>query len=230
MIKNRLRKIIHKRYRVSFSKSGEDLQVYKLLRGSKGMYLDIGCFEPITFSNTYFFYLRNWSGLVVDPNPRLKEMFQKVRPKDIFINKGISSSAGVLKYYQLPRKLSSMNTFNYEFLEKNGLVNQIENEIEIPLTTICQLSEEFDLSNKIDFMDVDVEGLDLEVLSSNNWERLRPKIVMVETDSSIETDIVGDIYNFLKERDYFLISKMVQSSSGAGNLIFMRNESKKDLI
>lgn len=226
MIKDKLRKFIHARYRISFSKAGEDIQLYKLLNTSKGRYLDIGCFEPITFSNTYFCYLRGWSGVVVDPNPELEKLFNTHRPLDKFINKGISSEPGMLKYYMLPYSMSSMNTFDYGFLEKNDLVKFIQREIEVPIVTMKSLVEENNLLDGVDFLDVDVEGLDLEVLESNDWETFRPNLVMVETEKSIEEDLSSDVYSLLKSKDYSLLSKLVQSSSGFGNLIFVKNEFK----
>ncbi|SFT40747.1 methyltransferase, FkbM family [Algoriphagus locisalis] len=226
MIKDKLRRIIHARYRVSFSKAGEDIQLRKLLNTAKGKYLDIGCFEPVTFSNTYFFYLRGWSGVVVDPNPELETLFKAQRPLDKFINKGISSEPGILKYYMLPYKMSSMNTFDYSFLEKNDLVKFIQNEIEVPLVTMKSIVQENNLLDGVDFLDVDVEGLDLEVLSSNDWELFRPKLVMVETEKSVEEDLSSDVYKLMISKDYSLLSKLVQSSSGTGNLIFVKNEFK----
>lgn len=225
-VKDLLRTLIYSRYRVSFSKSGEDIQLFKLFNKLNGGYLDIGCFEPITFSNTYFFYLRGWNGYVIDPNPDLLSKFDIVRPKDRFINRGISSASGVLKYYMLPQKLSSMNTFDYSFLEKNNLVSKIEREIEVPLSSLEELVEEFGLGSSIDFMDVDVEGLDFEVLQSNNWEKFRPSVVMVETDLSITEDLSSPITKLLEDKEYKLLAKLVQNPNGSGNLIFCRKDFK----
>jgi FkbM family methyltransferase len=221
-LKDKLRLIVNRRYRISFSKSGEDIQLYKLLGKSQGMYLDIGCFEPITYSNTYHFYLRGWSGIVVDPNPELAERFRKIRPNDTFVNVGISQNPGKLKYYMLPRKMSSMNTFDYGFLEEKKLTNYIEKEIEVPLLRVEDLVQEYKLQGKIDFMDVDVEGLDYQVLMSNDWDSFRPNIVMVETDQTIEEDMEGEVYQLMKSQKYNLLGKMVQTSDGSGNLIFSR--------
>jgi len=221
-LKDKLRLIVNKRYRISFSKSGEDIQLYKLLGKSQGMYLDIGCFEPITYSNTYHFYLRGWSGIVVDPNPELAEKFKKIRPKDTFVNVGISQNPGILKYYMLPRKMSSMNTFDYGFLEEKNLTNYIEKEIEVPLLRVEDLVQEYKLQGKIDFMDVDVEGLDYQVLMSNDWNSFRPTIVMVETDQTIEEDMEGEVYRLMKSLKYNLLGKMVQTANGSGNLIFSK--------
>lgn len=86
-MKNKIRELIFKRYNVSFSKSGDDIQLNKLINStSSGVYVDIGCWHPIKASNTYFFYLRGWKGLCIDPNPELKILFEKFRPTDKFIN------------------------------------------------------------------------------------------------------------------------------------------------
>lgn len=221
-VKDKLRLLVNKRYRISFSKSGEDIQLYKLLGKATGKYLDIGCYEPVSFSNTYHFYLRGWSGIVVDPNPELVERFKKIRPNDIFVNKGISQSPGTLKYYMLPKNMSSMNTFDYKFLIEKNLLDKIEKEIEVPLISIEDLVNEHKLHDKIDFMDIDVEGMDFQVLLSNNWDQFRPKLVMIETDKSIEEDIEGEVYALMKFHKYKLLAKMVQTDNGSGNLIFSR--------
>lgn len=220
--KDRIRLLINKRYRISFSKSGEDIQLYKLLGKSIGKYLDIGCFEPVTFSNTYHFYLRGWSGIVVDPNPELVDRFKSIRPNDIFINKGISHCQGFLKYYMLPKSMSSMNTFDYKFLTEKNLLDKIEKEINVPLVTIEDLVDEYKLYDKIDFMDIDVEGMDFQVLLSNNWDKFRPKLVMIETEKSIEEDLAGEVYSLMKFHNYKLLAKMVQTDNGSGNLIFSK--------
>ncbi|NVK52991.1 MAG: FkbM family methyltransferase [Flavobacteriaceae bacterium] len=223
-LKSRLRTWINSRYRVSFSKSGEDIQLFKLLNKFEGKYLDIGCFEPITFSNTYFFYLKGWNGYVVDPNPKVNGMFSKIRPKDTFIQRGVSSESGKMTYYMLQRNLSSMNTFNYDFLVSNNLTDFIESQIEVPICTLEELVDDYNLYNHIDFLDVDVEGLDFEVLKSNNWDKFRPSLIMVETDLSLEEDLKSPIYQLLKEKDYKILAKLVQSNTGSGNLLFSRSD------
>lgn len=225
-IKTFFRTLIYSRYNVSFSKSGEDIQLYKLFNRSGGQYLDIGCFEPVTFSNSYFFYLRGWNGFVVDPNPQFQTKFTKVRPKDKFINRGISSHSGVLTYFMLPQKMSSMNTFDYNFLVKNNLESYIEKEVKVPMSSLEELIDEFKLGNSIDFLDVDVEGMDYEVLVNNNWEKFRPSVIVVETDKELAHDLHSDITHLLEDKEYKLLAKMVQCTNGSGNLIFCRKDYK----
>ena len=111
---HKLKEIIYRRYRISFSNSGDDIQLLKLIGSSRpGFYLDIGCWDPIRHSNSYFFYLRGWRGICVDANPSMQPKFNKFRPNDIFINKGVGdSSKKTLDYYKLDDLKSDMNTFD----------------------------------------------------------------------------------------------------------------------
>ncbi len=77
----------------SYSQSGEDVVVDSILnRQKKGFYVDIGAFHPKVFSNTYLFYKRGWRGVCVEPNPEAKWKFEMVRPRDTFVNVGVTSS------------------------------------------------------------------------------------------------------------------------------------------
>ena len=77
-------------YNGTFSDDGEDSILYKyFLEFKKGNYIDIGANHPIIGSNTFFFYLKNWRGICIDPLPFLKKKYRFFRPFDLFINSGI---------------------------------------------------------------------------------------------------------------------------------------------
>ncbi|MCF8272801.1 MAG: hypothetical protein K9I95_03120 [Flavobacteriaceae bacterium] len=106
-IKIRLKEFIYKRYNISFWQGGgDDIQLNKLLkRDSKGVFVDIGCWHPTKGSNTYYFYLRGWKGICIDPNPQLGDLYKLYRPKviqietDLPIKKDVSSE--IVKYLEL---------------------------------------------------------------------------------------------------------------------------------
>ncbi|MFV8440714.1 hypothetical protein [Flavobacterium sp. LB2P44] len=124
MILERLKRIIRRRYNISFSKSGDDIQLMKLINSNNpGVYVDIGCWHPIKSSNTYFFHLRKWKGICIDPNPELKSLYEKFRPEDNFVNVGIGNSNITLDYYMFEE--SSMNTFSCDFIKKYNLESKI---------------------------------------------------------------------------------------------------------
>ena len=218
----KLKRFIRQRYNISFSKSGDDIQLMKLINNNApGVYVDIGCWHPIKASNTYFFHLRKWKGICIDPNPELKALYNKFRKSDIFINAGISDSETALKYYMLNE--SSMNTFSYDFIEKNGLASQIINTISVPVYNLKDiLDQNLRQNERLDFFDVDVEGLDLEVLKTNDWNKYRPKVVVVESNISIKHEFDSELVKYLELQNYKLIGKSIINGD-LGNLFFLSN-------
>lgn len=202
----------------SFSQSGEDMVVDSILgRPKKGFYVDIGAFHPKIFSNTYLFYKRGWRGICVEPNPEAKWKFGLVRPRDVFVNVGVSlftsdsdqsnfsarlapstgaslrqnstAPASVRKNNNNPEQLQyfvfeegAVNTFSAKQAEENKKVGRkLIKVIKIPVRSMQGILDEYlPKGQKIDILNVDVEGMDLAVLQSNNWKKYRPKIIIAE--------------------------------------------------
>lgn len=220
MIQN-LKEIIYKRYNISFSKSGDDIQLFKLINSHKpGLYVDVGCWHPIKASNSYFFHLRKWKGICIDANPELESLYRKYRKNDTFLNCGVGTSNIDLTFHFLNDSYSSMNTFNLDFIKSEGLENQIKKSVEIPVLNLAEILENnIKSSDRIDFFDIDVEGNDLDVLKSNDWVKFRPKIVMVETTQPLRFDFDSKINSYMGNVGYSLIGKSVINGN-LGNLFF----------
>lgn len=210
-MKDKIKEFIFKRFNVSFSKSGEDIQLKKLISNTTpGVYLDIGCWHPIKASNTYYFYLRGWKGLCIDPNPELEKLYKKYRPKDNFINCAIGDDLQNYKYYMLEDHYSSMNTLDFDFIKKHDLVDRIKNTIDVPAFSLKKiLDENIKENDRLDFFDIDVEGFDMEVLKTNDWVKYRPKIVVIETDLCLKDDLNSEIVSYLESKNYRLIGKSI---------------------
>lgn len=221
-VKDFLNDLLGAKLNISFARSGDDVQLMKLINNSKpGVYVDIGSWHPKIASNTYYFYLRNWKGICVDPNPKLKEEYNSLRPKDIFINAGVGTAAGNLEYYMFSE--SSMNTFSLDFIQKNKLESKIVNTLKVPVLSLKEILDKYiSPSDRLDFFDIDVEGFDLDVLKSNDWELYKPKIIVIESDLSIEMDIESDIVTYLKSVNYRLLGKSIIKGN-LGNLFLIKN-------
>ena len=221
-VKDFLNDLLGAKLNISFARSGDDVQLMKLINNSKpGVYVDIGSWHPKIASNTYYFYLRNWKGICVDPNPKLKEEYNSLRPKDIFINAGVGTEAGNLEYYMFSE--SSMNTFSLDFIQKNKLESKIVNTLKVPVLSLKEILDKYiSPSDRLDFFDIDVEGFDLDVLKSNDWELYKPKIIVIESDLSIEMDIESDIVTYLKSVNYRLLGKSIIKGN-LGNLFLIKN-------
>ena len=171
-------------YAPSFSSAGEDMMLRHLLGSDKmsGFYVDVGAFHPTLFSNTYFFYLNGWRGINLEARPGSKKLFDKVRPRDTNLEIGISRERGELTYYFIAEN-SPMNSFSPDFLKQIRMLEHVKQKIPIATLPLAEVFERhLPPGQAIDFMNVDVEGHDLEVLESNDWLRFRPKVIVVEDE------------------------------------------------
>lgn len=169
--------------RVSYSQFAEDLLATTLLgyERTDGYYVDVGCFHPIRFSNTYIFYRRGWRGVCIDPSPAARRAWKRMRPRDVFKNVGIASSPGELLYlssssYPACNKLVALG-------EAGRLDGSIfDRELRVPVQRLEVVLEHTigTAGPSVDLMSVDCEGRDLDVLRSNNFERFRPRVMIVE--------------------------------------------------
>ncbi|WP_081712573.1 FkbM family methyltransferase [Flavobacterium limnosediminis] len=223
-IKEYIRRIIYQRYNISFSKSGEDMQLKQLLKvNRKGVYVDIGCWDPVKASNSYYFHLRGWKGICIDPNPKMQELFAQKRKSDIFVNRAVGLGNEKLTYYMLEDSLSSMNTLDFNFIQHHQLEDKVVAKKEIQTVSLQSVLEQYIKDGElIDFLDVDVEGFDLEVLQSNDWERFRPKVILIETNNFLNEDFNSDVSLYLMNKNYSLLSKTLIHKK-LGNLFFIDN-------
>ncbi|MBT8534598.1 FkbM family methyltransferase [Polynucleobacter paneuropaeus] len=199
------------RGRISFSQEGEDLilaRIFESLGVKKGFFVDIGAHHPYRFSNTYYFYRRGWAGINIDPRPGTKKLFNFFRPRDITIECGISSIESSLTYYSFNEP--ALNTFSREEAHsKKSSKYKVINEIQISVTTLKKvLDGHLPMGAQIDFMSIDVEGFDYEVMYSNDWLKYRPTIIAIELlNASIERLGVHPTAEILFENDYRLLAK-----------------------
>jgi FkbM family methyltransferase len=207
-IKNKF--FFNKHKSISYSQEGEDLILERYFENvSTGFFIDIGAHHPKRFSNTFLLYKKGWRGINIDPMPGIMKLFNKIRPNDINLEIGISKIENILTYYIFNE--TALNTFNKEEANFKANLNPtkffIERKIQINTYPLYLILDKYLInSNKIDLMTVDVEGLDMEVLASNDWSKYRPKIILVE---ELRTNINmllsnSEIYNFLKSHNYSL--------------------------
>ena len=199
---------------IAYSQEGEDLLLAKLFgQKMKGFFVDVGAHHPKKYSNTYLFYKRGWRGINIDPLPGIMKEFEKERPGDINLELGISDTPGKLVYYMFQEP--ALNTFSKEVAdgrvrEKEGVVDSTK-EIEVKKLEDV-LNEKLSPGQKIDLLSIDVEGFDLQVLYSNNWQKYRPYVVIVEClGFAIEDLLKSEVYGFMKKNEYSFFAKTVGS-------------------
>ena len=194
----------------SRSQEGEDLILANYFKNrEKGFYIDVGAHHPFRFSNTHFFYKKGWMGINIDATPGSMRLFRKYRPRDINIEIPISNSHKKIDYFIFDEP--ALNSFSSK-LSKDRAAHtkyKIEKIIKLEPKKLSEiLNEKLPSNKKIDFMSVDVEGFEYEVLVSNNWDKYKPQYLLVEilkTDS--EALVNNKVYIFLKRRGYNVVNR-----------------------
>lgn len=194
---------------VTYAHMGEDrIARHYLGRKHDGFYVDVGAHHPVHLSNTWLLYRRGWRGINLDPTPGSMRAFRRMRPSDINLELAIAASAGTAKFHLFEDP--SLNTFSAELAEQHAGRSRPSGIVEVRQLPLAQvLDEHVPQGQTIDFLSVDVEGLDLEVLRSNDWERHRPALVMVEDLEA--RDLIAaassELARFLSQQGYRPLAK-----------------------
>lgn len=178
-------------YKKSYSQCGEDLIVrhmFDFLKITSPTYLDIGAHHPQYLSNTFLFYELGASGVNIEPDPTLFREFPKQRSRDTNLNIGISNIEGELPFYVM--SVPTLNTFSEADAQAavaQGRV-KIDKVLPVKVRPINAVLSETLGKAPLDFLSIDVEGLDFAILSSMDFGLWRPKVICAETITYSETN------------------------------------------
>jgi len=184
----------------SYAHSGEDLFILKKFKNKKGFYVDVGCHHPTRLNNCHLLYKNGWNGINIDISKFSITLFNLIRKKDININIAVSLKQKKVRYYY--DKLMSL----YISLNKRKELNRSREINSDTLTSIIDKTRY--LNKKIDFLSIDAEGKDFEVLRSLNFKKYDPKYICIEIYSNniLNFNIKNNkIYKFLKDKNYKLL-------------------------
>lgn len=198
IIKRFIKKITRKAGVRTYAQYGEDVIVagiFSTLGLETPRYIDIGTHHATNLSNTYFFYTQGSCGVCIEPSPTLAAAIATSRPRDIVRAVGVGPLLqDPIPYYVLTAQ--TMNTFS----KKNALhtlnnpqlygTQKIEATLSIPIISINTLFEEY-IHDYGDFVSIDTEGGDEEIIAAIDFSKYRPKVVCVETISQTEE---GELY------------------------------------
>jgi hypothetical protein len=198
--------IRHKSYlrRIQYSQWGEDQFINEFFKDKKnGIYLDIGCFHPVMYSNTCLLHRKGWRGINIDINPTSIDLFNIIRPKDTNLCTTINETKETFKvYYDDP--FSPVNTLDKQFYEKlENKFNKDEKKLTVESKSMKEILNISKIDGCIDFINLDVEGMDYKILKNLDLKQLKPKLISIETH-----DVDGS-----KSKDFESIVKLMKESS-----------------
>jgi FkbM family methyltransferase len=192
----------------SYSQCGEDLIVafaLNLIHGSRPKtYLDVGANHPFHLSNTALLYTQGGSGILVEPDPYFAELLRRKRPRDKVLQCGVHfSGEEKADFYILDSP--TLNTFSRQEMERYvAMGHKLTQKLAVNLKSINAILE---MAGTLDFMNLDIEGLDKAILEMIDWSKHRPTCVCVETityEKQQEPKKQSNIIQFMQSQSYFL--------------------------
>ena len=220
-----LKKLRPKKYYLrSYSQCGEDLIVrfiFSDLRINKPSYIDIGAHHPFQYNNTAHFYEQGSSGINIEPNIFFFNQIEKNRKRDINLNIGVASIPGNRLYYHINH--STLNTFSTDIASGYASEGDIKIEKSEPIEVrpLSMIFERYFNNKCPDFLSIDVEGNEFEILKSLDFDKFSPKVICAETISfSTKGQGVKNIplIDFIQSKGY-----SIYADTGI-NTIFSHNE------
>ncbi len=187
-----------RRIKCCYSQYGEDalIGVITRSRDQPGVYVDVGCFEPISLSNTYMLYRQGWQGIAIDPNADMAPLWRRHRPRDKFICSAVGEQAGRMGFRKNPK-----------FPNESHLDSTVS-AFTVPVRRLDEiLATELPQGTAIDVMSIDCEGFDLSVLRSGDFERFRPRVLVVEDPTRGQSELAAHVQSL----DYTLTGMTVMS-------------------
>jgi FkbM family methyltransferase len=165
---------------ISYAQNFEDIMLWRALKNIKnGFYIDIGAADPVIDSVSKLFYDNGWKGVNVEPEISYYEKLKTHRQDEIILNLGVSDSIQKIKFYQF--EIKGLSTCNLDVVKMHLLEDLIKPiEQEIPTISMDSLLEKSH-GKDIQWLKIDVEGYEKNVLQSWKNSEIRPWIILVES-------------------------------------------------
>jgi FkbM family methyltransferase len=198
---------IIKIFRIFYSQFGEDivLKGFILRNITDGFYVDVGCYHPKKYSNTYQLHKKGWRGINIDLDRLKIKAFNWARPEDHNVTAAVSDQKSTVKVYNFGH-YSLDSTLDEHTAFKNR--EKIEGVREVETRTLSEIIESSPFAGRqIDLLSIDTEGHDLNVLKSLDFEKYKPRLVIIETHlMNMDQIMESELYKFLKKNGYYLIN------------------------
>jgi FkbM family methyltransferase len=164
---------------LSYTQNMEDTHLWIAFGGRHhGTYVDIGAGHPIADNVSFFFYERGWGGIVVEPQRNLFDLYAQLRPRDTAVAALIGTQSGEADFHVFD-SFHGLSTTSAVHADAAKALGAPSRTIKVPMITLAELCAKHRLA-EIDFLKIDVEGAEADVLKSGDWKRFRPKAVVVE--------------------------------------------------
>ncbi len=170
---------------VTYAQNREDIIIDWFFKDRKtGFYIDIGAGNPDIDTVTKLFYNKGWNGINVEPIDHIYRYINKRRKRDINLNIGVSNKSGKLSFreYGTDGLSTFSNEMKEDYLDHPDNVTSKFIDYQVDVVTLSQIFKEHAKSIRVQFLKVDVEGYEYEVLAGNDWKKNRPELLCIEAN------------------------------------------------
>jgi FkbM family methyltransferase len=187
---------------LSYAQNLEDYHLSLAFAGqTTGTYIDVGAGHPIADNVSFWFYERGWHGIVVEPQPELAALYERLRPRDLAVRGLVGRQCAEIDFYAVER-LHGLSTTVEHLAKKAKALGADYQTVRMPVTTLANLCERHEVGS-IDFLKIDVEGSEGDVLFGGDWKRFRPKVIVVEAVTPVSSEPAWQDWEpFLLARGY----------------------------
>ena len=167
-----------KQLMISFAQNREDVLIDRVFRKPSGFFIDVGAGHPVLESLTKFFSLTGWRGINIEPAPTCFAELARDRPNDINLRLAVGRMRGTATFHILQN--SAMSTISATQLaslspgERKG-----EQRVQVEVRTLADICAEF-VTGEIDFLKIDAEGAEGDIIAGADWQRFRPRLLVIE--------------------------------------------------
>lgn len=169
----------------SFAQQGEDLILDRVLTHvlrkdvfEPHTYVDVGAYDAIDHSVTYLLYLRGWKGVVFDPSLSTQKSFERWRKRDVFVNAVVGNQDGVDVDFYIPKRALSDQSLASTKYPSSEQINDFDKLVFRQVNLNSELRRQG--LTKIDVLNIDVEGAELEILKNLDFDFFKPSVIAVE--------------------------------------------------
>jgi FkbM family methyltransferase len=186
-----------------YSQFGEDRLLASIFASTgKGLCIEVGANDGINDSTTYYFEQQGWDCLLVEPNPELCRAIRSVRRARVFECAASAAEGSATLYVaegaERAHGVSSLGVDEHAARRISDF-GFVARPLQVPTRRLDDILEEAGVTRSPDFITIDVEGHELEVLKGFSIDRWKPLIIIAEDNSQFENDAV---FRYLRSFGY----------------------------
>jgi FkbM family methyltransferase len=168
--------------RISYAQNGEDIVLLRVFDSQPhGVWVDVGANHPVTDSVTRNFSDLGWSGINLEPVPTLHDLLVQMRPNDINLCMAASDRDGVMTFHRNETN-PGLSTFGDDWAAHYRSEGHDVTDVDVAVSRLEAVCDQYLTAKVIDFMKIDTEGHEVEVLRGHNFDRHPVRVLVAEAN------------------------------------------------